>query len=370
MKSSRITGIIQQAFLFLLVLITPILLVSGCGSFKNDDKDDASPTESTVTIDTNGGTYALDDIFVEFPKRSVNDEIKVSGTTVDLTVPSHIIPLTKIHKITLSDSSMYNPFTATINFSVTENTEKAHIYYSKDGINWYNLGGNVLGPKISAKTHKFQYFFAGRSVESSNDTFTVNITNNTPSFAQFCLYMTSENNENNIYSVAWLSKKIKAESQDCLQWTNSYSFFWTPIGDLNVGSMVMPAQTLQGDIIDNNLVTLMGSEYSYFFTQTSPGPTQGNMFIEQATNIYLNQASTGICISEAPVFISEAMPNYMTIYNTSGCNIYLAAIDAVQGEVIDPQSIENPLQIQFSSGSRVKNVTLNADYSWSVTDGN
>jgi hypothetical protein len=248
-----------------------------------------------------------------------------------------------------------------VNFSVPLDAGKAHIYYSHDGINWYNLGGNANGSKISAKTHRFTYFFAGTSDESSPDTYTINILNKTQSYQHVCLYMV--NKDENIASTAWLVKKITPASESYFQWSNNYSFFWSPTGTLVPGAQVTPAQIKAGDLTNNNQITLSNSQYGYLFSSPFANPQQGNMFIEQTSDVYFNQASAGICISDSPAFTAEAQPSTTTIFDPVNYQLYIVLEDFAQGEVLDISTIDNEVPVNFSSGQNTVNATLNEDNS-------
>jgi len=122
----------------------------------------ATPTtQAQVITQASGGTVTYGQSSVSFPANSVKSDVTVTTSSELATGITAFNAYGSIYNFTLSNSTVYDPNTATITLPISTSLQDPAIYHSNDKINWTNIGGTVSGSSISVKVPGFSYFVVG-----------------------------------------------------------------------------------------------------------------------------------------------------------------------------------------------------------------
>ncbi len=351
--------------ILIMVLVMAVIILPGCSN--SGDSSSLGLVGNAVIVDENGGIYTNDDIQVVFAKGALDGRITVSGEVVSLdTIPNDILPVSKVHRIILSDPSRYNAYLANIKFTIANMPEGVRIYHSDDGVTWYSLGGDITDSVVSARTHKFSYFFAGHPHSSTAQVYGITVANHTSKPVHVFLYdgYTSE-------AVVWQVLQVPSFEATggetvSFQWTNTWSYYWAKSGLIGPGSIITPFQMANGDLEQNNYITLSNSGFS----ATSAGPgTDIELVSINVTNVPNNAYTTGYMLSNIPFAAAQAQPNTLQQYQPGYEYLRFLTIatgDYKQGEIIDPSTLSNPARLEFQIDQYGIGIDLNSDGSWTT----
>jgi rhizosphere induced protein len=191
--------------------------------------------------------------------------------------------------------------------------------------------------------------------------------NNSREGGDVCIYQRDPNSmDQNIMSLAWLSKYTPPTTQTTFSWEENYSFVWSETGWLVPGVIFMASQTWDADLSTRNQVTFSYRQGNHTFVDQHQGPQQGSLFIKEDGTIPRGIASVGIGMSGSGTFARLASPNTQLIFNPHPT--YFITFGKYQrGEVLDVDQISNAMQLNFERGVYSLTAVLNMDHTWTVS---
>lgn len=329
-------------------LLALAFLLSGCGS------SDSVAQDPGTTISQSGGSLRSGDLEVEFAAGSVSEPIRVTDETVTLsTIPGHLKPLSAVHKIELSSPQAYKPRTARVKFTLPTPHEGASVYHSDDGVHWHNLGQDREARNVSAKTHKFSYFFAGAI---ANGAYTANVWNQSQNFGTVVLYRSTP--QPFTVPLVMQAQTVAPNQRVQFQWTDTYGFFWSFVPVLEPGVVVGPSQVLTGSLPGQNLVQFSGN---VLFGLMAGAPNQ--LQISQLPTVQPGGQSVGITVSECPAWATQTQPGLLSSFPLSGEYRLAFTPFAQPGQVVDPFQMAG-VALNFASGQTTLNPLYTPDQVW------
>jgi len=332
------------------------IVLTGCGS--------GSSIEITPE---KGGTHAFGQIQIIFPPDSVDGSVIVSGETVTLNgLPGHIIPLSQIHAVSLSNPEFYNARTATVIFTLAGNLGTANIFHSKDGENWENLVGDIDGNTISSKISSFSFLMVASFSGLSSTLYSLAVQNDSPQDGAFCIFQRNSELSTSTLSTAWLTRTAAPDTSVNFNWTDDYSFTWSETDSLFPGIIFNTAQIVSANLTSENQIHFGFTSSGFAFSGQTQGSQEGMLYIEQDVTVPFNTAAIGIARSGSPIFVTQAEPNVVTAFNPSDSTYFIAFGNFTHGELLDTESIENSAELVFPPDVYNLNVVLNEDDTWTI----
>jgi hypothetical protein len=200
-------------------------------------------------------------------------------------------------------------------------------------------------------------------------TFTINFVNNSYSSGNFCVFQQNPNSPNpGVFPLAWRVQSAGPQMRLAISWNTDLYFFWAKTGELQPGVIFNPGENAPTSMTERNEITLTKDERDYKFINQRTGYQQGSLTIISDANTAIRQASVGFGLSGAPMVAVQAQPN-MNFQFTPRFEYWATFGKMRQGQVLSPSEISNPVRIEFPHGIFSMNATLNADNSWTITQG-
>ncbi len=200
-------------------------------------------------------------------------------------------------------------------------------------------------------------------------TFTINFVNNSSSSGSFCVFQQNHNSPNpDVFPLAWRVEYAAPHTQLAISWNTDLYFFWAKTGELRPGVIFYPGENAPTDLTGRNQITLIKEERDYKFANQQDWHQQGSLCIISANTTAIRQASVGIGMSGVPTLAVQAQPNMNFVF-TPRFEYWITFGDLKQGQVLDPSEINSPVKIDFPYGIFSMNATLNADNTWTITQG-
>lgn len=196
--------------------------------------------------------------------------------------------------------------------------------------------------------------------------YTLTVNNHSTYASYFILFQKNSSGANSLsLPLAWFSKfsNPSATSRVRFQWTLDWGLSWAETGELRPGVSFFASQVY--DLSQGNKATL---DYNgaYEFKEFAKGPEPNQIYLAESANIPVNsKAAIGVTLSGSTVFAVQAQPNMMLSFSPQ-VNYYLAYGNHEEGEVIDVNTLSNPLHLVYETGVYAQEVTLNMDNSWSA----
>lgn len=210
-------------------------------------------------------------------------------------------------------------------------------------------------------------------------TYTLRVINNSTNFVDMCMYQEDPDiGVNNVMSLAWFVKPAYPTTTVTFRWTVDYSFVWSETGELIPGVFFDASQVWPADpsVVKAATPTNAGNQIGFshpspnaytFTSTTTSGAQEGTLYVKEAADVPLKQASVGIGMSGAGTFAVQAQPN-LNLTFTPHPIYYLAAGTYSAGEVLDIGSITNPVDLRYPAGVFSKTAILNEDNTWTVNN--
>jgi rhizosphere induced protein len=200
-------------------------------------------------------------------------------------------------------------------------------------------------------------------------TFTINFINNSNSSGSFCVFQQNRNGQNpGIFPLAWLAQPAYPQARVSISWNIEHYFFWAKTGELMPGVIFNAGEAIPTNLSNDNAITLTKRDNNYLFTDQRSGYQQGAVSVTADQNMAFHQASIGIGMSGSATAAIQAMPN-MTYVFTPRPEYWVTFGQVQQGEVLNPDGLNDVASIEFPYGIFSMNATLNADNSWTITQG-
>jgi hypothetical protein len=195
------------------------------------------------------------------------------------------------------------------------------------------------------------------------------VVNNSQNVTSMTLYQTNPDTSiPNLLSLAWFSQYSYPNTTLTFQWDLSNQLMWAQTGGLFPGVTFDAAQTL--DVTTSpggNSALLTAPNGDPQFRAGGAAPS-GSIGLTMDGTIPLNTVSYALGQSQQPVFAAQAQPNFNVLF-TPNPQYWLTFGPYQHGQVLDVETIDNNVQINFPSGVTSMTATLNADNTWTVQPG-
>jgi rhizosphere induced protein len=189
--------------------------------------------------------------------------------------------------------------------------------------------------------------------------------NGTSRTETFCLYQPPEGGGGSSSTVAWFTKNAAPNARITFRWELSYDFVWGETGPLTPGAIFDASQVLAGNLTTENTVGLTYQNRAVSFTNLSQGPQQGTMMVQCDSSIPPQMLAAGLGMSGSATYVMQAAPN-MHLMFTPRPNYFLAFGNFTRGQILVPDEIQNPTQINFPPNIFSMTATLNANGTWTI----
>ena len=199
-------------------------------------------------------------------------------------------------------------------------------------------------------------------MDSTANQFSIKAINNSSQSGSFMLFQRDRNMQQNVFSLAWMTQFVQPRNQTQFSWGVNYNFVSGQTGSLRPGVKFNASELVGTNLTNGNAITLAANGFT---NQMNQSPT-GKLYIKEDSSIPMGSLSVGIGMSNAPTFVTQAMPNTQVIF-TPTPEYWIAFGNYEPGEVLDTQRINNCTRIEFNSGVTAMNVTFNQDGSWNVS---
>ncbi len=181
-----------------------------------------------------------------------------------------------------------------------------------------------------------------------------------------CVYQTDPQlGVPNAMSLAWFSKTAFPTTTVVFTWTIDYSFTWAETGELVPGVLYVASQTWAADLTKLNTVDFDMQDGAFTFSNERSEPPAGSLVIHESQNIPLNKASVGIGMSGAGTFAVQAQPS-LNLTFTPHPKYWITFGNYTAGEVLDIQTLTNPVEIAFPANVYSMTAILNQQNQWLV----
>ena len=200
----------------------------------------------------------------------------------------------------------------------------------------------------------------------SDKKYSVTFRNETSNFGNVCIYQANPYLGYDVMSLAWFVKPTHPTTEVTFTWDVNYGFIWDETGEIVPGVIFNAAQVWAADLEQNNKVTFSMVNNAYTFSDLSKGSVAGALEIYEDSTIPIYRASVGIAMSGAGIFVKQARPNMNLLFKPNP-EYWITFGNFEPGEILNISEITNAQRIEFNPGVFSVNVTLNMDYTWSIT---
>ena len=170
-------------------------------------------------------------------------------------------------------------------------------------------------------------------------------------------------------SLAWFARYAYPGTTLRFDWDDSaYDFVWSACGQITPGITITASQTVAADLASGNQIAFSYDSANRTFNlhDRSSGQPSGTLIVRQDNSIPGNAVAVGIGMSGAPTVVVQGQPN-MTLMFTPKPTYWVAFGTFQQGQVLDIESITQPVQVEFPYNVVSMTATLNADMTWAIT---
>lgn len=199
--------------------------------------------------------------------------------------------------------------------------------------------------------------------------YVLNVNHQGTSCGDFCIYQTYEDQDEDIRSLVWFSKKAHPGTKLTFGWTIDYSFAWCEEGTLEPGVVFHASEIREADPSDvtRNSVAFKREEGAYHFVDSKHKTNQGKLGIKCDGSIPAGKASIGIAMSGNPVFARPADPNLQYTFGPHP-QYWIAFGDFEEGEVIDLNRMTQKYEIKFPVNQFERTINLTPSNTWEAAD--
>ena len=200
--------------------------------------------------------------------------------------------------------------------------------------------------------------------------YSLTVTNNSDLSGSLCVYQKAPEQSlyENLYSLAWFSKKCHPGTTVKFKWDINYCFMWSEAGVLVPGVTFEASEHVDADL-DNGAKNIIGftKEYGAYKFAPSPVPgTPGELRIVTDSTMPTGEASVGIGMSNQPAFAVPATPNFDFAFIPHP-EYWIAFGNFEEGEVIDLNRVTHTAaQVIFRKNVYSLSMELQEDNTWST----
>lgn len=195
--------------------------------------------------------------------------------------------------------------------------------------------------------------------------YSVTFINNSYNQGSVCIYQTNPNLEQDVMSLAWITKKVHPSTSVIFKWSLDYGFFWCETGELQSGTIFRASQAWIADEEYNNSVTYKYIDDAYTFDNLTHRDKNGAFYIKQDHTIPHKTSCVGISVAGSGTFVTQAQPNLTLVFKLNP-QYWITFGNYSQGEVLNLTEIYNKQKLNFNLNMRNFRATLNEDNLWTV----
>lgn len=197
--------------------------------------------------------------------------------------------------------------------------------------------------------------------------YTLNFKNQSKNVGNVCVFQTdpSFENEANIMSLAWFTKRTHPQTNVKFEWEIDYSFVWSETAELKPGVIFEASQVLAADLQTANSAVFDYTQDAFLITNASTNGQAGSLSISETDNIPFDRASVGVGMAGAGTFVKLAQPN-MNMKFTPHPEYWIAFGNYEQGEVLDIEEMTNKQKIVFEPNQYSITAVLQEDNTWKL----
>ena len=182
-----------------------------------------------------------------------------------------------------------------------------------------------------------------------------------------CIYQTNRNLQQDVLSLAWITKRVNPSTSVTFQWSLDYGFFWCETGELQSGAIFRAYQVWLADEEYNNSVTYKYIDDAFTFDNLTHRDNNGVFYIKQDHTIPHKTSSVGISVAGSGAFVTQAQPNLTLMFKLNP-EYWITFGNYSQGEVLNLTEIYNKQKLNFSLNMHNICATLNQDNLWTISN--
>ncbi|SFD00568.1 hypothetical protein [Pseudoalteromonas denitrificans] len=189
--------------------------------------------------------------------------------------------------------------------------------------------------------------------------------NNASAGGNVCVYQTAPTGWD---SVSWFVKGTNPGTGATFDWTIDYGFQWTESGTLVPGVQFEAQGLVSAELQSNNKIEFAQNEYGGQFINQTNG-TSGSLEIDINPQVPDQTYSTGVTMSGNGAFMQAAHPNTAQTF-TPHPEYWITFGDIKESAVMTSAWMTAAAAVSFPANVYTMYVTLNADYTWTVSQFN
>ena len=168
--------------------------------------------------------------------------------------------------------------------------------------------------------------------------------------------------------LAWHSQPTYPGTAVHLDWDDrDWAFVWAGVSHIQPGTEFLAAQVTPATPTEGNQIDFVaGAGGMYEFTNQKNGALPGYLVLIQTPSVPLNSVSVGLGMGGKATFANLARPNSRILFNAQ-VSYWVTFGDIAEGEFLFDLSTLPSARVEFPPGMTTMVATLNADFSWTVT---
>lgn len=193
------------------------------------------------------------------------------------------------------------------------------------------------------------------------------VKNDSMQSGSICVYLKfpGQNNQDNLYSLAWYSQFCHPGTEVTFKWDLGYSFAWSATGELEPGVEFYASEIRPADPSNTalNSISISKRDGVFLFTPANQKGMVGGLNIHADRTIPNDQVAIGIGVGGKPAIVVNAMANssYQFLPNPT---YWVAFGDFEESRAIDLRMISETKEIKFPVNVFEKVVTFQQDHTW------
>lgn len=199
--------------------------------------------------------------------------------------------------------------------------------------------------------------------------YSLTVTNNSELTGNFCVYQKAPNQSmyENLFSLAWFSKKCHPHTTVKFKWDLDYCFMWSECGRLTPGVIFEASERLAADPSSaaHNIIGFTKEYGAYKFAPAPVAGALGELRIVTDGTMPTGEAAVGIGMSGQAAFAVPATPNFSFSFIPHP-EYWIAFGNFEEGDVIDINRVtRTAAPITFRPNVYSLSINLQEDNTWS-----
>jgi hypothetical protein len=197
---------------------------------------------------------------------------------------------------------------------------------------------------------------------------TLNFVNNSNVPGSFMVFQQLEGGYQ-LNSLAWFARYAYPNTTLRFDWDDAaYDFVWAASGNITPGIVINASQVVPANLSAGNQISFSydAANRTFNLHNLSSGSPAGTLAVRQDSSIPMNAVAVGIGMSGAPTVVVQGSPN-MTVTFTPRPTYWVAFGTFQQGQLLDIETITQPVQVVFPPNVVSMTATLNADNTFTIS---